>query len=72
LIGKLLKIHVKAVVIIAARFVASSVLSLRIARTGGGRYLDNVFVRLFDVETKFDGILTGDSPTTWLELITWW
>lgn len=39
LIGRLLKNHVRAVVIIAARFVASSVLSLRIANTGGGRYL---------------------------------
>ena len=39
LIGRLSKNHVKAVVIIAALFVASNVLSLKISNTGGGRYL---------------------------------
>jgi hypothetical protein len=35
----LVRNHVSAVVIIAARFVASIVLSDRMRRTGGGRYL---------------------------------
>lgn len=38
-IGRLLKNQVKAVVIIADRLAASKVLSLRISRIGGGRYL---------------------------------
>ena len=37
--GRLLKNQVKAVVITAERLVASNVLSLRISRMGGGRYL---------------------------------
>lgn len=37
--GRLLNIQVRAVVMSAARFVASSCLSFKMASTGGGKYL---------------------------------
>jgi len=60
--GRWLKNHVRAVVIIAALFVASKVLSLRIAMTGGGKYL--VGNELKDIVINQKRALTVDSPTT--------
>lgn len=68
--GRLLKNHVKAVVVTADRLAASKVLSLRISRMGGEGYLVG-FLGGMSVWERMDGLggglLTNDNPTRRLE-----